>query len=200
MTEALKDVEISDICEIVDHHGVRCANFSSYRHLGRLMCGAHRSRAQRGMSLDAPVRRRRDITVRDELGNKECGRCHRWLQVSRFCKNKNYLDHLDPVCLRCIADKKHHLSFERKLELLSAQGYSCVCGATLAEDEYCIDHDHACCPGKSCGRCVRGLLCVNCNTALGQARDDPSLLRRLAAYLDEGSNNAIPGAPVGMVL
>ncbi len=40
-----------------------------------------------------------------------------------------------------------------------------------------IDHDHS--SGK-----IRGLLCHNCNMALGLLRDDASLLRRAADYLD----------------
>jgi len=32
-----------------------------------------------------------------------------------------------------------------------------------------VDHDHACCPGtKSCGKCVRGIVCSSCNRHLGK--------------------------------
>lgn len=48
-----------------------------------------------------------------------------------------------------------------------------------------IDHDHGCCPqgGRSCARCRRGLLCAECNMALGLLHDDPDRLEALAAYL-----------------
>lgn len=40
-----------------------------------------------------------------------------------------------------------------------------------------IDHDH------TTGR-VRGLLCSACNTAIGKMKDDPSILRAAATYLE----------------
>lgn len=47
-----------------------------------------------------------------------------------------------------------------------------------------VDHDHSCCPGpKSCGRCVRGLLCRTCNSAAGLLQDDALVAARMAAYL-----------------
>ena len=46
-----------------------------------------------------------------------------------------------------------------------------------------VDHDHACCPGKrSCGGCVRALLCSQCNTALGLLNDDPRRIADLQSY------------------
>ena len=47
-----------------------------------------------------------------------------------------------------------------------------------------IDHDHGCCPGeRSCGKCIRGLLCVRCNGGIGAFKDNPAILRRAVAYL-----------------
>lgn len=73
--------------------------------------------------------------------------------------------------------------------LLRAQNGRCgICGT---EDpggrwgsSFHVDHDHGCCPGKkSCGKCVRGLLCSACNTGVGNFRDDPNQLMAAAAYL-----------------
>lgn len=48
-----------------------------------------------------------------------------------------------------------------------------------------IDHDHACCPerGRSCGNCIRGLLCSACNPGIGFLKDDPRLLLAAIDYL-----------------
>jgi hypothetical protein len=47
-----------------------------------------------------------------------------------------------------------------------------------------VDHDHKCCPGnKSCGKCIRGLLCSNCNRAIGMLQEDISILNRAIEYL-----------------
>lgn len=66
-------------------------------------------------------------------------------------------------------------------ELLSIK--SCeVCGSTGSLH---IDHDHNCCPKlPACGNCVRGMICTNCNKALGMVKDDPVILRKMAEYLD----------------
>lgn len=83
--------------------------------------------------------------------------------------------------------KKYGLTPAKFVAMLAAQRYRCaICKQPLvgARDTH-VDHDHACCPGgKSCGTCVRGLLCSDCNNGLGRFCDDPAVLRRAARYLE----------------
>ena len=47
-----------------------------------------------------------------------------------------------------------------------------------------VDHDHACCPTvPTCGKCVRGLLCHECNTLLGKIERTPGLEAAIVSYL-----------------
>jgi hypothetical protein len=60
---------------------------------------------------------------------------------------------------------------EQYEELLTRQGGGCaICrraDADITGSRLAIDHDHACCPGvKTCGNCIRGLLCRGCNLNL----------------------------------
>jgi Recombination endonuclease VII len=95
----------------------------------------------------------------------------------------------DPAAARRRYSLKYRLSrygltqeeFDR---LLGEQGHACaMCHTAFGDGQpIFIDHDHACCPDekKSCGKCVRGLLCLSCNTALGHIERKYELAR---AYL-----------------
>jgi len=52
-----------------------------------------------------------------------------------------------------------------------------------------IDHDHTCCNEqmRSCGKCIRGLLCRGCNQVLGCAKDDIETLKAAIKYLRSGT-------------
>lgn len=64
-------------------------------------------------------------------------------------------------------------------------GLGDACGLCGSTSNLKVDHDHRCCPGeRSCGKCVRGLVCHTHNVAIGMLDDDPVLLRRAAEYIE----------------
>lgn len=78
---------------------------------------------------------------------------------------------------------------ERFNEMLEAQGHACaMCHEPFGDAFPQFDHDHNCCEpdltghAKSCGKCVRGLLCFRCNTALGYIEMYGAVAK---AYLDQ---------------
>ena len=63
---------------------------------------------------------------------------------------------------------------------LAANGCT-LCGTV---EDLVVDHDHDCCTGKrSCGDCVRGVLCRTHNVWLGMVGDDPNFLVKATEYL-----------------
>ena len=83
---------------------------------------------------------------------------------------------------------KHNMTLEQYEAMLESQGGGCAFNPSHPPRDtgyYCVDHDHACCPGDtSCGKCIRGLLCSKCNSMLGLGDDDPATLRAGADYLE----------------
>lgn len=74
---------------------------------------------------------------------------------------------------------------EKYYEMLESQGGACAgCKRKPNGKKLAIDHDRKCCPeNKSCGACVRGLLCSNCNTALGLLREEEETINNLLEYI-----------------
>jgi hypothetical protein len=56
-----------------------------------------------------------------------------------------------------------------------------VCGSF---EKLCVDHDHSCCPTeKTCGKCIRGILCRQCNLAEGHIGSDAEKAFKLYQYI-----------------
>lgn len=83
--------------------------------------------------------------------------------------------------------ENYRISDERYQELLSIQDFRCgICKEHQRDlkKSLGVDHDHNCCPGKkSCGKCIRGLLCQKCNMGIGLLSDDKNILNSAIIYL-----------------
>jgi hypothetical protein len=71
---------------------------------------------------------------------------------------------------------------------LAEQGGHCaVCSEAMVKGRkfLFVDHNHKCCANtkKTCGKCVRGLLCYRCNTYI-EPLHDPVWLASALAYLE----------------
>lgn len=100
---------------------------------------------------------------------KECSKCKKLVPHSRDNRNP------DGLCSWCKECHRHHklqyhfkLSVEDYNHMLEEQGWGCgICNKPPNGKQLAVDHDHACCDGsRSCGECVRGLLCSGCNRGL----------------------------------
>lgn len=159
----------------------------------RGMCEGHYSRWRDGRPMDTPLNSRRNGGVAcavDEHGRKQCNACLEWLSTDQFALGAG-TDGKAPNCKAC--RKMFRLTsynitrLDYEAMLASQNGVCAVCGRLpdATKRGFSIDHDHACCPeaSKSCGRCIRGILCGPCNRAIGMLRDDPDIITAAANYI-----------------
>lgn len=85
--------------------------------------------------------------------------------------------------------KRHNITKQKYDSMLKR--YNGKCWICKDKEAVHIDHDHNCCNDNSfsCGNCIRGVLCSNCNTAIGLLRDDENLIRSALKYLGLAKHN-----------
>jgi hypothetical protein len=120
---------------------------------------------------------------------KSCNGCGEVKPAAGFRRSFHNDSGLDARCHECVSEANRLRLFgvtpEQHRVMLEQQGGGCaICGgAELALANHgrgirglAVDHDHT-------TGAVRGLLCSNCNKALGCMQDDPDRLLAAAMYL-----------------
>ncbi|MEV8321362.1 endonuclease domain-containing protein [Streptomyces sp. NPDC059900] len=135
------------------------------------LCTGHYQQQSAGRPL-TPLRRKRDSATYQAMvrnGIIECLGCGESKPTSEYSA-VNRSGAPRPYCKPCNAERVRLSNYNVTKEFIERlwryQGERCaICESpgTGSRAPH-IDHDHTCCNGgRSCGACVRGLVCSNCN-------------------------------------
>lgn len=169
-------------------------NGCSNEHRARGFCSACYNRERKAGRLELVLPRTDGTCPRCKerqrgVGQPHCKECHRDEVREYYHRHAERLNRerkskYDPAKQRSARlEKQWKLSASAYERLLRDQGGRCaIC---REHGELHVDHDHACCPSKAgcCGKCVRGLLCGNCNNGLGRFKDDIMRLSMAIHYM-----------------
>lgn len=164
-------------------HNTRCHAAGEGWHCTRRAHGAgycvghyHQHRDGRPLAPLRDRRPRREVcAVEAERlladGMKRCLACRLALPLDRYYPTPRSFGGRHNKCRWCESlrgrfDKYHLTRDEWTLVMLLQDRVCAACGASdpRGSGGWQVDHDHACCPGRnSCGECVRGGLCSECN-------------------------------------
>lgn len=140
--------------------------------------------------------------------NKVCKRCNTDQSIDNFGPHKKTKDRRSTHCRPCDSKRqveyqkkhpekyktswikrgieRHGITEEKYEELLNSNNSKCwLCnGESNGNKRLAIDHDHSCCEkAYSCGKCIRGLLCMSCNTMVGSIEKGQVTLSNIESYL-----------------
>lgn len=145
-------------------------------------CGEEKSLAQFYRNKSAPDGYRADckLCLKDNVTELRMARQENQQALMQAYGIKNALELRDARFRRL-----YNISLEQYVVMFEAQGGRCKICRQASDIALSVDHDHACCSerARSCGECIRGLLCSNCNKGLGNFQDNPEILRSALSYL-----------------
>lgn len=86
--------------------------------------------------------------------------------------------------------RRYKMTLDRHSELLKLQQGKCaICNGIPDSRGLLVDHNHSCCSGElTCGKCVRGLLCNNCNWAISAVEKTQDWAIKADEYLRTYAN------------
>lgn len=177
----------------------------------RGLCSPHAAQRRKGEPL-APIRRIKQTAVcsfegceRESRSKSLCSAHYGQLNKGQELKPLRDYFTTDLVCeitwcsdgadSRGLCKKHRNQSSKYGLDNQALSGLLSnnvceICGSSPGLTALHIDHDHSCCPlGGSCGKCVRGLLCSDCNMSLGKFKESEAVLRSALAYLERNRLN-----------
>lgn len=112
------------------------------------------------------------------------------VRVCKKCGNNYHPNGPKQIwCFNCCPDESARARLRRygisqpefDAMLLRQNGGCAIC---KTPSRLVVDHDHDCCVSdKTCGKCVRGLVCLSCNLLLGALTIDRTWLVKATRYL-----------------
>lgn len=126
----------------------------------------------------------------ETLSERRCRRCMVIKPASDFHANSSCRGGLSTICKDCayVDNCKTKYGVDNIDLLIRMRDGKCDICREPFEGKPHIDHDHSCCSSDyTCGKCFRGLLCRDCNLAIGLMRDNPVRLSAAARYLGGSS-------------
>ena len=111
------------------------------------------------------------------IANREKNRIKRRKYVNKW--RKNNISRLGPMAWAKHLKRKYQITPEQYNFLSESQNHKCaIClkESTNLRQRLNVDHCHK-------TKNIRGLLCWDCNIAIGQFKDNPKLMERAALYV-----------------
>lgn len=122
-------------------------------------------------------------------GKKQCTVCGEFKNETEFHAHQKQIDKLYPACKTCACNRrrarKYKMTDEEFINFTTGDKNCEICNNPISNnrrlnsiESLCVDHCHK--TGK-----IRGVLCSNCNSAIGFLKENPEIIKAALKYIEK---------------